>query len=166
MTLTLYVTKVTWCPATSPGVDPGSAYATESTAMVEVTGRVAEENMYVKLGAFHTLAIEPTKDVRIEKGEGCWDSISLARINESCAPGRGAEVAAIVCGEGGVFLVCALAWLIQSPALGTAIFCLLSEHMTVVLQRLEVPIPRKLSSQSAAHEKVCQSRSFTARLSR
>lgn len=27
--------------------------------------------------------------------------------------------------------------------------------MTVVLQRLEVPIPRKISNQSSAHEKVC-----------
>nr|VWO95197.1 Uncharacterized protein [Ganoderma boninense] len=104
--------------------------------MVEVSGRVAEENQHVKLGAFHTLDIEVNKDVRIEKDEGGWDSVALGRVEESCVPGRGAEVAAIVCGE------------------GTAIFCLLSEHMTVVLQRLEVPIPRKISTQSSAHEKI------------
>lgn len=39
--------------------------------------------------------------------------------------------------------------------IGSAIFCLLSQHMTVVLQRLEVPIPRKLATNSSAHEKVC-----------
>lgn len=39
---------------------------------------------------------------------------------------------------------------------GTAIFCLLSQHMTVVLQRLEVPVPRKLAANSSVHEKVCR----------
>jgi protein pelota len=36
--------------------------------------------------------------VRIEKVE--WDSISLERIEEASQPGRGAEVGAVVCGEG------------------------------------------------------------------
>ena len=44
--------------------------------------------------------------------------------------------------------------LISVIPVGTAIFCLLSQHMTVVLQRLEVPIPRKLATNSSAHEKV------------
>ncbi|KAI0750755.1 eRF1 domain 1-domain-containing protein [Daedaleopsis nitida] len=140
--LTLAVTRITWAPSTAPGADSGSSTANgapngapAATATVEVAGRVAEENQHVKLGAFHTLDIEANKDVRIEKEAGGWDSVALGRVEESCVPGRGAEVAAIVCGE------------------GTAIFCLLSEHMTVVLQRLEVPIPRKISSQSSAHEK-------------
>lgn len=67
---------------------------------MEVAGRVAEENQHVKLGAFHTLDIEANKDVRIEKEAGGWDSVALGRVEESCVPGRGAEVAAIVCGEG------------------------------------------------------------------
>ena len=50
------------------------------------------------MGAFHTLDLEANRDVRIEKDE--WDSIAINRIDESCVPGRGAEVAAIVCGEG------------------------------------------------------------------
>ena len=37
--------------------------------------------------------------IRIEKTNG-WDSVALDRINESCLPGRGAEVAAVVCSEG------------------------------------------------------------------
>ena len=56
------------------------------------------ENVHVKMNAFHTLDIEVGRDVRIEKDE--WDSIALATVNESCVPGRGAEVGAIVCGEG------------------------------------------------------------------
>ncbi|RPD67236.1 hypothetical protein L226DRAFT_477554 [Lentinus tigrinus ALCF2SS1-7] len=138
--LTLAVNRVTWSPSAAPGAESGAANGATgavpaATATVDVSGRVAEENPYVKLGAFHTLSIEANKNVRIEKDVGGWDSVALGRVEESCVPGRGAEVAAIVCGE------------------GTAIFCLLSEHMTVVLQRLEVPIPRKLSNQSSAHEK-------------
>ncbi|KZT12522.1 pelota [Laetiporus sulphureus 93-53] len=140
LNLTLAVTRVTWSPATSsaPG-DAGQPSASttssqDSTAAVEIAGRVAVENPQVKKGAFHTLELEVNRDVRIEK-EGGWDSVALSRIQESCQPGRGAEVAAVVCGE------------------GTAIFCLLSEHMTVILQRLEVPIPRKIATNSSAHEK-------------
>lgn len=39
---------------------------------------------------------------------------------------------------------------------GTAVFCLLSQNMTVVLQRLEVPIPRKIAANSSVHEKGLQ----------
>ena len=67
---------------------------------MEVSGRVAEQNQYVKLGSFHTLDIEANRNVRIEKDVGGWDSVALGRVEESCVPGRGAEVAAIVCGEG------------------------------------------------------------------
>jgi protein pelota len=106
------------------------------------------------MNAFHTLDVEVGRDVRIEKDE--WDSIALATVEESCVPGRGAEVGAIVCGEG-----------LPSPNrfcndhhkcnsfywAGTAAFCLLSQHMTVVRQRIDVSIPRKMSSSSSAHEK-------------
>lgn len=87
------------------------------------------------MGAFHTLDIEPNRDVRIEKFEG-WDSIALSRVEESCMPGRGAEVGAVVCGE------------------GTAAFCLLSQHLTIIAHRLSVPIPRKASAPGTSqHEK-------------
>ena len=45
-------------------------------------------------------------------------------------------------------------WSSSELSVGSATFCLLSQHMTVVLQRLEVPIPRKLATNSSAHEKV------------
>lgn len=107
------------------------------------------------MGAFHTLDLEANRDVRIEKDE--WDSIALSRVEESCVPGRGAEVAAIVCGEGNRYYSVLRMVLIASLSVrsGSATFCLLSEHMTVVLQRLEVSIPRKLAANSSGHEKVC-----------
>ena len=166
LTLTLQVTKVTWSAASAPGAESGNLNGPpETSATVEVSGRVAEENNYVKLGAFHTLAIEANKDVRIEKDEGGWDAVAIGRVNDSCVPGRGAEVAAIVCGEGGFHSILASELFANdSNNLGSAIFCLLSEHMTVVLQRLEVSIPRKISSQSSAHEKVCALQFLTGTL--
>ena len=60
----------------------------------------------------------------------------MGRVEESTIPGRGAEVGAVVCGE------------------GVAAFCLLSQHMTLVTHRLTVPIPRKSSSTGASqHDK-------------
>lgn len=115
--------------SSSPSAPP------QTTAALHISGRVTSENEHVRMGAFHTLDIEPNRDVRIEKIEG-WDSIARSRVEESCIPGRGAEVGAIVCGE------------------GTAAFCLLSQHLTLITHRLSVPIPRKASAPGTSqHEK-------------
>lgn len=106
LNLTLAVTRVEWAPARASGestavTDNANPNAQQtSTAGLSISGRVVSENPHVKMGAFHTLDIEANRDVRIEKEEGGWDSIALARVEESCVPGRGAEVAAVVCGEG------------------------------------------------------------------
>jgi len=106
-----------------------------TSATLHITGTVTSENPHVRMGAFHTLDIESHRDVRIEKFQG-WDSVALGRVEEACVPGRGAEVGAVVCGE------------------GTAAFCLLSEHLTVVAHRMSVPIPRKASAPGTQqHEK-------------
>lgn len=107
----------------------------QSRASVSISGRVTSENPHVKLGAHHTLDIEVNRDVRIEKVDG-WDSIALGRVEEAIIPGRGAEVGAVVCGE------------------GIAAFCLLSQHMTVVTHRISMQIPRKSGAFGASqHEK-------------
>ena len=110
LNLTLVVTRVEWSPAVSAGEASASAAdgsntsnAQTSTAGLSISGRVVSENQHVKMGAFHTLDIEANRTVRIEKEYG-WDSIALARVEESCMPGRGAEVAAVVCGEGSSFI--------------------------------------------------------------
>jgi protein pelota len=82
----------------SAGPVSAAAQAAEATASLQIAGPVADENKHVAVGAYHTLDLEVHRDIRIEKEE--WDSISLGRIEESCVPGRGAEVGAIVCGEG------------------------------------------------------------------
>ena len=86
------------------GASAGGANGSVSTpsnsqgASLQITGQVAVENRFVKMGAYHTLDLESNKDVKITKVE--WDSVALDRVHEACQEGRGAEVGAIVCGEG------------------------------------------------------------------
>ncbi|KAF8517804.1 eRF1 domain 1-domain-containing protein [Gautieria morchelliformis] len=134
MSLTLSVTRTHFSPSASSSTPtPGSSSASQGSAMMQITGRVVVENQHVKMGSFHTLDIETHRDVKIFKEN--WDSIALERVTEACVEGRGAEVGAIVCGE------------------GTAALCLLSEHMTVIRQRIDVPVPRKRTGSSSMHDK-------------
>ncbi|KAG6821604.1 hypothetical protein H0H93_000113 [Arthromyces matolae] len=115
----------------SPVESSGSSAPPPTSAALHIAGRVISENQHVKMGAFHTLDIEANRDVRIEKADG-WDSVAVARVEEAIIPGRGAEVGAVVCGE------------------GTAAFCLLSQHMTLVANRINVAIPRKSAAAGAS----------------
>jgi len=129
--LTLSVQKMHFSAAVS-STNP-NATAAQQGATLSISGQVTQENPFVKMGAFHTLDIEADRDVRITKVE--WDSIAFGRVREASDEARGAEVGAIVCGE------------------GTAAICLLSEHMTVIRQRVEVPVPRKRTGSTTLHEK-------------
>lgn len=120
---------------------------------------MTNENDYVKLGAYHTLDLEgkqqalgagdlsqlmekvviilANRDFSIHKHEGGWDSVALEVIEDATREGRGADVGAVVLGE------------------GTAVVCLLSEHMTVIKQRIDMSIPRKRAGGVSGHDKVC-----------
>jgi protein pelota len=112
-TLTIQVKRIHFSPSmagndASAGSSSAAAagnQAPESTASLQISGPVAAENKYVAMGSHHTLDLEVHRDVRIEKPE--WDSIALGRVEESCVPGRGAEVGAVVCGEGSCARSCA-----------------------------------------------------------
>lgn len=116
------------------GTTETSGDKSEARAVMSISGQVTEANDYVRIGAYHTLELERGRKFRLTKASG-WDSIALERIAESTRAGRGAEIGAVVCGE------------------GTAAICLLSEHMTVVRQRIDCPVPRKRSGTSS-HDKV------------
>ncbi|CAA7259871.1 unnamed protein product [Cyclocybe aegerita] len=139
LNLTIQVGRVDFSSGAAPGAsntestdqDGGSSAGTTSAAL-HISGRVISENAHVKLGAFHTLDVEANRDVRIEKADG-WDSVAVARVEEAIIPGKGAEVGAVVCGE------------------GVAAFCLLSQHMTLITHRISVSIPRK--SGGSQHDK-------------
>jgi len=79
---------------------PAVSSGTSGTSTLHVSGRVTSENPHVKKGAFHTLDLEVGRDFTIIKGIGSWDSVARQRIKEMTEPGRGADVGAIVCGEG------------------------------------------------------------------
>ena len=89
-------------PSNTADGAPNGASSSQG-ASLSIYGQVTAENQFVKMGAYHTLDLEVNRDVRIIKVE--WDSIALQRVREACEEGRGAEVGAIVCGEG-LFKLC------------------------------------------------------------
>ena len=67
---------------------------------MQVSGRITSENPHVKLGAFHTLDLESLREFKLGKGPDGWDSVNVQRVEEASAEGAGAEVAAVLVGEG------------------------------------------------------------------
>ena len=85
--------------------------------MLRLKGRNIEENQYVKMGAYHTIDVEPQRKFTLTKPDG-WDSVALDRVDEACDPGRSADLAAIVMQE------------------GLANICLVTSSMTVLKQKV------------------------------
>ncbi|CAO3652175.1 unnamed protein product [Cunninghamella echinulata] len=101
--------------------------------LLRINGKVSSENIYVKMGSYHTIDLELNRPFTIIKTE--WDSIALERVNEACDITKQAEVAAVVCQE------------------GLANLCFLTQNMTIVKQRIETPIPRKRKGSVTNHDK-------------
>jgi protein pelota len=76
------------------------AGAAQDGSSLHISGPVSSESQYVKMGAYHTLDLEAGRDFTLIKEPGGWDSVGIDRVNESTAVAGGAEVGAIVCGEG------------------------------------------------------------------
>jgi len=101
---------------------------------LRLKGRNIEENQYVKMGAYHTIDVEPQRKFTLTKPDG-WDSVALDRVDEACDPGRSADLAAIVMQE------------------GLANICLVTSSMTVLKQKIDVTVPRKRRGDTKQHEK-------------
>ncbi|KAF4630483.1 hypothetical protein G7Y89_g7656 [Cudoniella acicularis] len=101
---------------------------------LHVSGRVAEENKWVKSGSYHTLDLELQRNFTLEKAEG-WDSVALDVVREAVKQDKEGTVPAVVMQE------------------GLANICLITEHQTVLKQRVEAGIPRKRSGRSTEHDK-------------
>lgn len=108
-TLTLRVTSLDFDP---------------QAAQLHVSGRVAEENKHVKLGAHHTLDLELQRNFTLEK-DGGWDSIALDTLKESIDQTSKAELWAVIMQE------------------GLANICLITTHQTILRQQLTVSMPKK-----------------------
>lgn len=120
-TLTIRVTKLDFDPQAS---------------QLHVSGKVAEENKYVKLGGYHTLDLELHRNFTIEKAEG-WDSVALDTLKEAISQDAKAQMWAVIMQE------------------GLANICLITDHQTILRQRVEVNLPKKRAG-STDHEKQLQ----------
>jgi protein pelota len=85
------------------------------------------------MGVYHTIDLELNRNFTLYKNE--WDIIALERVDDACDITKQADVAAIVCQE------------------GLANICFLTKHMTIVRQRIDLPIPRKRKGSVSNHEK-------------
>ena len=102
-------------------------------AVLHLNGRNTEENPHVKLGAYHKLDLGIHRSFTLTKLE--WDSIALQQLEKACDVAQQADVAAIVMQE------------------GLAHICLITEHMTVLRQRIDMIIPKKRRGDTSQHEK-------------
>ncbi|KAF2090083.1 hypothetical protein K490DRAFT_35954 [Saccharata proteae CBS 121410] len=105
-----------------------------AASQLHVSGKVSEENEYVGLGQGHTLDLELQRQFALEK-DGGWDSIAIETLKEATDERKRAEVWAVVMGD------------------GLANICLITEHQTILRQRVEVPIPRKRRGGASDHDK-------------
>jgi protein pelota len=101
---------------------------------LHVSGQICEENKYVRKGQYHTLDLELQREFTITKHEG-WDSVALDVVREATRIDKEGVVPAVVMQE------------------GFANICLITEHRTVLKQRVETSVPRKRSGRAGDHDK-------------
>ncbi|KAL9016115.1 MAG: hypothetical protein Q9185_006526 [Variospora sp. 1 TL-2023] len=107
------------------------------SSQLHVSGRIAEETKFTKVGQYHTLDLELQRNFTLTKdGEEAWDSVARGIIKEACDPVRSADVWAVVMQE------------------GLANLAVLTGARTVLRQRVEVSIPRKRGGRASDHDKV------------
>ncbi|CAJ0942829.1 unnamed protein product, partial [Mesorhabditis belari] len=104
-----------------------------SESTLHLKGKNREENDLVKLGAYHTLDLEPSRKFTLKKIE--WDTIDLERLDTALDPTTQADVAAVVLHE------------------GLAHVCLLTPSMTLVRAKIDMQVPRKRKGFTSQHEK-------------
>lgn len=95
-----------------------------ASSQLHVSGKIAEGNEYVKNGSFHTLDLELHRAFTLAKNEG-WDSIALQQLKEAIGTEKRANLWACIMAE------------------GEANICFITDHQTVLRQRVVVPIPKK-----------------------
>ena len=118
------------------------------SSQLHVSGRIAEETKFTKVGQYHTLDLEIQRNFTLEKdGQEAWDSVARGIIKESCDPIKSADVWAVIMQE------------------GLANLAVLTGARTVLRQRIEVSIPRKRGGRASDHDKVgCTYRSANIKL--
>ncbi|KAI9804815.1 MAG: hypothetical protein M1825_001183 [Sarcosagium campestre] len=105
-----------------------------AAGQLHIGGPIIEENKYTKVGAYHTLDLELARNFTLEKSEG-WDSVSYDVLREATDPELRAEVIAVIMQE------------------GLANICAITEHQTILRQRVELSVPRKRQGRPMDHDK-------------
>ena len=100
---------------------------------IRLKGKNLTENEHVKLGAYHTLELEPHRAFTLSKDS--WDSLDLDRIKQATDPGASADVAVVMITE------------------GYALVCLVGKSCTVVKSKIETSIPKKRGAAAAGYDK-------------
>lgn len=102
--------------------------------MLHLKGRNIVENQFVKMGAYHTLAIGVNDKFTVSKQE--WDSVSLLLVEQAGDPTQNADVATVIMHE------------------GLAYVCLITSSTTHVRAKIESTVPRKRPNlPTTQHEK-------------
>jgi len=61
---------------------------------IRLRGKNLTETEHVKLGAYHTLELEPQRAFTLEKAS--WDALDIERIKQACDPAASADLAAVL----------------------------------------------------------------------
>lgn len=91
---------------------------------IRLRGRNRTETEHVKLGAYHTLEIAPSRSLTVRKHEP-WDKISLEKLAEALDPAASADLGVVMITE------------------GYAIVCLVRANCTIIKARVETSLPKK-----------------------
>lgn len=100
---------------------------------LRLKGRNIEENDHVKMGAYHTIDLEPNRKFTLTKSE--WDSVALERVDQATDPTKSADLAACIMQD------------------GLANVCLVTNSLTLVRAKIDINLPRKRRGNTQQHEK-------------
>ncbi|KAF6264488.1 Dom34 protein [Scenedesmus sp. NREL 46B-D3] len=100
---------------------------------IRLKGRNLTECEHIKLGAYHTLELEPQRAFSLAKA--CWDSLDIERLRSACDPQASADLAALLITE------------------GLANLCLVGSSTTLVRAKVEANLPRKRGAAVAGYDK-------------
>jgi hypothetical protein len=84
-----------WQRSCKPDATRATSSATTTTgSSLRLKGRNLTESEHVKLGAYHTLELEPGRAFVLAKG--LWDALDIERIRIACDPQASADLAVLM----------------------------------------------------------------------
>ena len=101
-----------------------------SASQLHVSGKITEQTAVAQAGSYHTLDLELHRQFTLYKADG-WDSIALQQLKEAVDSRSRANLWAVVMQE------------------GEANIAYITDHQTVLRQRVGVPIPSRGPSNTA-----------------